>query len=230
MNPQPEILNLATQNDQPASPTADLLTFQHRGNGKVARLPKAIRDQLNQMLLDGLTYSEIIERLGDHAKDLKPNNIGEWKKRGYQDWLLQREWLDQLTSKSSFSTEILAAPDTNNLHEAGLRFAAAQMFDQFMRFNAALGAPDSPDISDKFARLVNALSRLNRAALAFTKYTHLRADAKARELNELDPKRTLDQNECAAIAKIWDDYFLGPNYNPLGPDPEPANPPSAPNP
>jgi hypothetical protein len=219
MNSQPEILNPATPERQIQTPSEDLLTFQHRGNGKVARLPKPIRDQINQMLLDGLSYAEVIERLGEQGKDLRTDNIGEWKRRGYQDWLLQREWLEQLTSKSSFSTDILAAPETSGLHEAGLRFAAAQMFDQLMRFNAALNTPDSQDTSDKFSRLVNALSRLNRAALAFKKYDDLCAKEKALELKELDPDRDPSENECAAWARRMDRFFMMPYPQPVAPKP-----------
>src|ERR1035441_2501601 len=35
----------------------------YRGRGRIARLPEASREQVNQMLLDGATYREIIERL-----------------------------------------------------------------------------------------------------------------------------------------------------------------------
>ena len=35
------------------------------------------------------------------------------------------------------------------------------------------------------------------------------------EANQLDPGRKLNDNECAAIAKVWDDFFLGPNYDPM---------------
>src|ERR1043166_8462642 len=122
MNPEPEILNLATATDQPESSPDSLLNYHHRGTGKVARLPKSVRDQINQMLLDGVPYAEIIRKLGDPGKDLNIDNIGEWKKRGYRDWLLQQEWLDRMTSKSSFSADILFAPETDTFHEAGLRF------------------------------------------------------------------------------------------------------------
>jgi len=220
MNTDPKILNLATATDPVAEPenAADaLLRFERRGNGKIARLSKEIRDQVNQMILDGTTYPEIIQRLGDQGKDLAPGHLCEWKKRGYRDWLLQQEWLDRMTSKSSFSADILSAPETSTLHEAGLRFAAAQMFDQLMRFNAVLDAPESPDVSDKFSRLVNALSRLNRAALSFKKYADLRADAKAQEAKQLDPNHDFSTNESAALAQLWQRFFLGPNYKPIPP-------------
>ena len=228
MNSQPEILSPLTQNDSPATPAENLLTFQHRGNGKIARLPKVVRDQVNQMLLDGVPYADIIQRLGDHGHDLNVAHIGEWKRRGYQDWLLQQEWLDRMTSKTSFSTDILNAPETSGLHEAGLRFAAAQMFDQLMRFNAVLDSTDptdSPDTSDKFARLVNALSRLNPAALAFTKYTDLRADHE-KQLQQLDPNVNPNENQCATLATVFDRIFMMPRPQPAPPAPtQNATPP-----
>src|ERR1051325_5867365 len=159
----------APSNPQPADPVHPAFGTGNRGRGYVARLPKDIRDQLNNMILDGVPYAEIIQRLGEPTKHLKPDHVHQWKKHGYQDWLLEREWLDRLSSKAEFSTDILAAPHSSDLHEAGLRLAASQMFDQLMRFNAAseTGASDQPE---KFARLVNALSRLTREALAFQKY------------------------------------------------------------
>src|ERR1051325_4825421 len=53
-----------------------------RGNGYVARLPKNIRDQLNNLILDGVPYAEIIRRLGEPTKHLNPSHLKEWKKRG----------------------------------------------------------------------------------------------------------------------------------------------------
>src|SRR5439155_16010305 len=122
------------------------------------------------------------------------NNLYEWKKRGFQDWLLEREWLDRFASKSEFSDDILAAPNSVNLHEAGLRIAASLMFDQLMRFNAASETGDS-DQAEKFARLVNALSRLTREALAFQKYRGVFAKTTAVELKQRDPDRDLADNE-----------------------------------
>jgi hypothetical protein len=222
MNPEPQILNLATATEptsQPDNAADALIHFERRGNGKIARLPKSIREQVNQMILDGLTYPEIIHRLSEHGKDLTPGHLCEWKKRGYRDWLLQQEWLDRMTSKTSFSADILSAPETSGLHEAGLRFAAAQMFDQLMRFNAALDAPDSPDTSDKFARLVNALSRLNRAALSFKKYADVRADLKERQPRLLDPKQQIADEQCAALATLFDRHFRMPHPDFASPKP-----------
>src|SRR5881394_1200659 len=106
----------STFNSQPEGPVHPAFGTGKRGNGYVARLPKNFRDQLNNMILDGVPYAEIIQRLGEPAKHLNPGHLKEWKKYGYQDWLLEREWLDRLSSKAEFSTDILAAPHSSNLH------------------------------------------------------------------------------------------------------------------
>src|SRR4051812_15157492 len=87
---QSEIEN---QNSKIETPVHPPFGTGNRGNGFVARLPKAIRDQLNNMILDGVSYPEIIQRLGEPAKHLNPGHLKEWKKRGHQDWLLQQNWL-----------------------------------------------------------------------------------------------------------------------------------------
>ena len=78
-----------------------------RGNGFVARLPKAIRDQLNQMMLDGIPYAKIIQRLGEPASHLKPDHLSEWKKRGHQDWLLHQDWLAERRLRQESATDLV---------------------------------------------------------------------------------------------------------------------------
>ena len=63
MNTEPEILNP----EQPVDSTDDQSnsdpSFKHGRTGKVARLPKTLRDQVNQMLLDNVPFARIIEGL-----------------------------------------------------------------------------------------------------------------------------------------------------------------------
>ena len=77
MDPEPQTLNLANATETGAPPDnapEALIHFERRGNGKIARLPKPIRDQVNQMILDGLTYPEIIQCLAENGKDLTPRS------------------------------------------------------------------------------------------------------------------------------------------------------------
>jgi len=218
MNTEPNILNLENPAPEPDK-TPPIPQYEHAGNGKIARLPKAARDQVNVWLRDGLSYPEIIQRLGDIGKGLKPGHLCEYRKRGYQDWLRQREWLEHLASKSEFSTDILATQDSGALHEASLRLAAAQMFDQLMRFSSALPAENGENAqltSEQFARLVNALSRLTREALGFQKYRDACSRAAA-ELETLDPDRDLNHKESNGIFNALERFFGFKAGKPIGP-------------
>src|SRR5207244_8759137 len=47
-----------------------LASYHRRHNGNVARLPKLVRDKVNTMLLDGVTYPALIKNLGADGKGL----------------------------------------------------------------------------------------------------------------------------------------------------------------
>src|SRR5258706_4671832 len=100
-----------------------------RPRGKIAHLPRKIREQLNLMLSDGLTYIEVIERLGEAAKHLNEDNIGRWHAGPYQRWLKDRAWLDELSSKLDFAVNVLEDPDSPKIREASLAIVLKQMYE-----------------------------------------------------------------------------------------------------
>lgn len=75
-------------------------------NGKIARIPLDIRNELNQRLADGEQGKHLVAWLNDHPEvqemlDLDFNrcpiteqNLSEWKKGGYEDWRLHQENLE----------------------------------------------------------------------------------------------------------------------------------------
>src|ERR1700748_337231 len=63
------------------------LSPPRRRRGEVARLPKEIRERINEMIDDGFPYKRIIEALGDHGKGLNEDIMHRWKTGGYQDYL-----------------------------------------------------------------------------------------------------------------------------------------------
>ena len=206
-DPSTQPNNPSIQQSTDPDPVHPAVGKGHRGNGFVARRPKVVRDQINNMILDGISYPDIIARLGEAGQGLKPDHIHQWKKHGYQTWLIEREWLEKISSKTEFSSDILATPDSSGLHEAGLRIAASQMFDQLMLFDAANQASDgSTNHAEKFARLVNALSRLTREALSFQKYR----DTTAAKLAQLDPDRELADHVHDRWADRIDGLFMRP--------------------
>src|SRR5712675_2111573 len=105
-------------------PTPDetsLSTWRH--NGKVARLPKALRDKINLMLQDGATYPAIINTLGEAGKDLNVMNLSRWKDNGYKDWLLEQSWLNQTRARQEPASDLSTDFDATQLNHAALQLA-----------------------------------------------------------------------------------------------------------
>ncbi|MEP6673011.1 MAG: hypothetical protein ABJF10_27875 [Chthoniobacter sp.] len=74
-------------------------------NGKIARLPKAVREEINHRLQAGATGRSITVWLNELPEvraamdaffagtEIREQNISEWKKGGYEEWLRYQEAL-----------------------------------------------------------------------------------------------------------------------------------------
>ena len=74
--------------------------------GKIARLPQAVREQLNERLAEGEPGNQLVEWLNslpevkkvlaaEFAREpVNKVNLTRWKQGGYQDWALQQETLE----------------------------------------------------------------------------------------------------------------------------------------
>jgi hypothetical protein len=84
-------------------------------NGKIARLPAFIREQLNRRLQDGEEGKGLVTWLNDLPKvkealekefdgrSISEQNLSEWKQGGFEDWQRQqdaRAWVQQLAKNS----------------------------------------------------------------------------------------------------------------------------------
>ena len=224
--PSPEPL---TCNLQPAAP------FAYRGNGKVARLPRPLRDQINLWLLDGLSYPDIIQRLGELGKDLKPAHLSEWKKRGHQDWLLEQAWLAQTRARQEPASALSADFTATQVSHAALQLGALHIFEALRDLNSesprreeCLQADDSPlpepkiknqkparsalDVmlggdSAAFVRLMNALARASRETMLVQKYHDACAQAPSALQESRDPGRKLNESETRAIVTKVDEIL-----------------------
>jgi len=111
----------------------ELLRFRprrRRRTDKIARLPSAVRASLNHMLDEGLPYKEIIQRLGEHGKNLSKQNLSRWKQGAYQDHLYDQQLAEYNRLQMEFAAELLPEipEDSRQLAEACNRLAALQAF------------------------------------------------------------------------------------------------------
>ena len=110
-------------------------------NGKIARLPRPIRDELNRRFRDGEPGVQLVDWLNGlpevrrvlaeafGARPISEQNLSEWKAGGYCDWLARQETLSQARELAADASELTQATDgrlTDHLATAlAARYAAA---------------------------------------------------------------------------------------------------------
>lgn len=192
--------------DRKGEQTGERKPMNERRRGKVARLPREVRQKINEMLDDGLVYREIIERLGEAGKGLSESNLSRWKDGGFKDWLAERAFLERIRARQETPRELVRDFDATEVNHAALQLGTLHIFEALRELgpgslNEKLGGDCAA-----FARLINALARASRETMQLQRYRE--ACEKAREvLRELDPKRKLDESETRAIVRQVDELL-----------------------
>ncbi|MBB5351070.1 hypothetical protein HNR46_001304 [Haloferula luteola] len=90
-------------------------------NGKIGRLPHALRREVNQRLLDGQTSTEILGWLNAESEAVRvweahfegmpasAENLSNWRTGGYRKWLRQQEQIEAQKELSDYCRQIASA-------------------------------------------------------------------------------------------------------------------------
>jgi hypothetical protein len=161
-------MNAETENHSGIPSPFDLLatsialtSTQRMRNGKVARLPAAIRDVVNEMLHDSRYYRQIVARLTELGyPGIRPQNLSEWYKGGYQDWLRSKAELEDLRHDQALSIEMARDPN------AASNLAKANELLLTLRLNRLLTDSNPGNLGDtlRFMRLARFIARQMREA------------------------------------------------------------------
>lgn len=96
-----------------------------RRNGKVARLPAALCNQINLMLDDGVPYKQIIASLCPAGAHLNEDNLSNWRLGGYQDYLKAQLLTDHARTQTEAAADLLR--DTDRLDPVKLQQVCREM-------------------------------------------------------------------------------------------------------
>jgi len=89
--------------------------------GKIGRLPVVIRNEINRRLFENEGGAKILTWLNAQPDVLRvldesfgeepvtPQNLSEWRKGGYRDWLRRQEEVDRLRDLSDYALKLGAA-------------------------------------------------------------------------------------------------------------------------
>lgn len=167
--------------------------------GKIARLPAAVREQLNQRLhdgepahtilpwLNGLAAVRAVLRRDFHSRPITPQNLSEWRRGGFA------LWRDEQASREAGGALPAQAPPKNLTALADDVLSLA--LDRMQRALALLSAaPESPE---HLARLNALLPNVFHLARAQQRHEHLKlAAAKERRDQERFEWEKFDR-QCA---------------------------------
>ena len=150
-------------------------------NGKIARLPQTIREQINRRLDNGQegkqiaewlnTLPEVADLIGAEfdGQPISENNLSNWKLGGYRDWEAQQEALEAARQFNLDAIELSqAAPGA----KISVAVPGAQLADQLAlcltaRLAAALrkspsGEDDPAAQLDRLRQLCATIARLRK--------------------------------------------------------------------
>jgi hypothetical protein len=181
--------------------------------GKLARLPKEVRQIVNEMLDDGATFKQIVkelDRLG--YPKFSPNNIQNWKDGGYREWVIKEEHRNNIHRKNA---EIMFERVSNNdTCDGTLKLASHFFFRTMCDFDHKLLSDYLNQNPGRFFDLMLAYSRFlknqvihnENAAVAYDRASRAfdfgmtpsrNTDAKAEEKPELtnDEDKTSENSQ-----------------------------------
>jgi len=199
---------------------------RHRRNGNVARLPKLIRDSMNEMLRDGLPYPAIIKKLNSSASPLphtiSEQNLSRWKDGGHQDWLKEQAWLEHTRARQESALDLVHDFDATQVNYAALQIATLHIFEALRDLGPGTLDEKLGGNSAAFARLLNALSRASKETLHLQKYQDACAKARGLLQSLRDPNQKLSEKERRALI-LQVDEILGLRSTSSDEEPMPSN-------
>lgn len=173
--------------------------------GKIARLPREIREELNRRLqdgepgirlvawLNGLPDSQRVLAAHFGGRGISEQNLSEWKAGGYRDWLARQEALAQARELTADAQELTAATEGRLTDHLTTVLAA--------RYAAALAGWDG-EVTEEFRRKLRALRGLCQDIVELRRGDHSGARLNL-EQERLRREQEKTEEEVVAHFKRW---------------------------
>ena len=190
---EPSAGALATTNTAlETSPINGILAtgIRRKRNGKIARLGQDLRDMVNCMLRNNVSYAKIVKALAEYEITVTERNISNWKLcGGYKEWCLAQDHAVELRLHQDNMVALLRKDRASEVPEVGLQVAATRLSQFFLTPEAAQLLATNPEDYHRRAFL---LSRLSAEIHKLQKY---RDDCARGVGYKHDPERIRIENE-----------------------------------
>ena len=131
-------------------------------------MPKEDRQSLNEMLRDGLTYAAIIKKFAKY--NLNEDILSRWHSGGYQDWLDEQGFLDEMRVRLDFASSVVTHPNANRLTEASLRVALLRMYTLLLDFDPRDFKEALSTSPGLYAKILDSVVKLTSGAIKQEKH------------------------------------------------------------
>ncbi len=165
--------------------------------GKIARLPLALREELNRRLQAGQLGPDILPWINSHpeavqvlsarfgGKPINAQNLSDWRQGGYQDWLRKQDRTHRIKELAAFAADLAKANDSS-IAAGAAAIAAGKILELLEAAEAA--ADHKQHDPAELAELIRGL-------------TSLRSTEIAQQRANLDAERLKRKDEELALAK-----------------------------
>ncbi len=143
----------------------------HRRWGTIAQQPKAIRDQVNELLQGGRTYRQVVEWLKSNGvPKANLNQVQRWYVGGHQDWLREQVRLAEFRATRDFAFKLAEQQEGSKLSEGTLCLAASQICEALKDFESKKLEELMTQKPESITPVLNSLTRLSKGLLDIDKF------------------------------------------------------------
>jgi hypothetical protein len=186
-----------------------------RRRGKVARLPQHLRDQINRMLDDGLPYKTIIEKLGEAGKHLNEDNLTNWRRGGFADYLkgqaIKERAQAQIEAAADIARDTTDQVNTSRMREAIGEIAMLAYLQTLLEHGEHIASDSLQKNPAKMITLMNSLCTMAHSARQFEKLRNpVRAQSPPAASATSNPPRPSPSRERGGVPICRDFSTPGP--------------------
>lgn len=170
-------------------PPGDLAALARFPRYKISRLPPAVRETLNRLLRQGVSYAQILLQLGPCATGLNKSNLSRWKKTGYLLWLAEQQRREDALAQLHLLLDLVREQDNGKIHEATQQIAALRISQVLAAFDAQALTLALQQQPQAFVRLIQTLPKLSRGGMDCERLLVELAERKASRKDDMQPDR-----------------------------------------
>ena len=157
--------------------------MSRRSHSKVRHLPKELREAVDDALLRGVTYEEIVDWLKRRGHEVSRSSVGRYGK----DFHKRIERLAQVREQTKAIVEEVAGRPATEMHEAANLLAVQQIFERLLDARDDIEEANIADLIRAVAQLERSAVKRERAKLAYKKA----AETAAKKIGEIAEKENL---------------------------------------